>query len=539
MTGRVIGLQVATLAVTWWLVGLSRRNLLPFSSSSVDDYLALAGIAVCVAGLASVVAFTLSRRPVAAHVALMVQALGLMVLVGAARFPTIPDWATVIVDGSWLGAAAIGAALVFVASIDDDRRLWGRPACVLAAVLVTGVGAAVLDRGTGLRSTLGPLAPTAVPPAALVWLGLHTAVLFAGGLWLLSGGRSRQGPARLPLRHRSVTVVGALWLFAVVAERLIALLPTDSFRDVARGHYRPWAFLIGGKVPLLAYGALVVVVGWSVLVQPARRAPGGRLQLRNLDPVAILRNDMADWLGDPTLEIAFADGSGGWVAQSGEVRIDSARYDRRVTVLTRDARAVAALVHDVALLRSPEALATAAALAGLALDANQLVVESEARLSLAHQLSGRLLVADDLTRSEVLDELESGPLARLRRSIDAIELGAPLSDLLSELRLAASEVRQLSHGVYPVELADGGLWSALPDVAGVPRRRFPSSVELTAYLLAQDTGSFSLEDLGGVLRIRRAIDDLRPGIVDRLTVLGASIGDGFIDLPLDDDLMEW
>jgi hypothetical protein len=531
----VVVVEGAILAAVVWLVGLSRRTAQQVYAPSFADHLRVTSIAVAVAGVAGVVAWAASRHDRSRPLIAFIGAVGVGLAVGAARRPALPEWVTVLVDSGWLATAAavIGAALLSATVRDGvGRRL---TYCVLAAVAATGVAAAILDGGAGLRSTLGSLPSADVALPARVALAAHVVVLTLGGLWLARRAWSSRPPATRygPRGPLLIGVAAIIWFGSALAERVVPLLPVATFRDLGRGTYRPWAMVVGVHVPLVTCGALLVVMGWLVAVRPRVSAlPTGVLMLRDQDPVAMLRDDLAAWLGDPSLQLAFADGAGGWVAPTGDVCVDTSRYDRAATIVTRDEQPVGLLVHDVALASAPDAVATAAALAGLAFDANRLVAVSEGGLVEAHRLSDRLLRADATTRAEVLALLEDGPLARLRASADAVSFGALLPDVLLQLRLATSEVRWLSHGVHPPELADGGLRAALPFRPGVPERRLPPAVEITAFLLAHDDADASFEDRGTTLRVHRASGTLPPGTADRVAVLGGTVAGRVIDLPV-------
>ena len=116
----------------------------------------------------------------------------------------------------------------------------------------------------------------------------------------------------------------------------------------------------------------------------------------------------------PRLQLAFADGTGRWIAPSGEVHLDDLPYDRAITFVTRDGRPIGVLDHDIALSTAPDTLHTAAALAGLAFDANRLLAVSEGRLAETRRLGERLLGADIAMRAEMEELLDEGPIARLR-----------------------------------------------------------------------------------------------------------------------------
>ena len=72
------------------------------------------------------------------------------------------------------------------------------------------------------------------------------------------------------------------------------LLALGSFHDVYRDVYLPWALLGAVRLPLIATGATIGVLGWSLLVRPrAEQLPGGTLVLPDRDPVAMFGED---WL---------------------------------------------------------------------------------------------------------------------------------------------------------------------------------------------------------------------------------------------------
>jgi signal transduction histidine kinase len=85
-------------------------------------------------------------------------------------------------------------------------------------------------------------------------------------------------------------------------------------------------------------------------------------------------------------------------------------------------------------------------------------------------------------------ELRSG--VRIARNLGH-EVSRSLEAAVEETTILLDEVRKLAHGVYPAILTDAGLGPAvasLADVAGLPvkltgapTRRYPSSVEATAY----------------------------------------------------------
>ena len=301
-----------------------------------------------------------------------------------------------------------------------------------------------------------------------------------------------------------------IWFVAVVIERLVHLLPLESYRDLYFGTYADWSLVAAVHLPLVAAAAVIGSIGWSIAVRPqVERLPSGTFVLPDSDPVTMLRNDLADWVGDPTLQLAFADGEGRWIAPSGEVHLDDLRYDRAITVVTRDGRPIGVLDHDIALSAAPDALHTAAALAGLAFDANRLLAVSEGRLVEARRLGERLLGADTAMRAEVETLLDDGPVERLRSCADNLVFGAPISSVVESIQQATAEVRQLSHGLYPPELIEGGLGAVVGDRRGAPHRRLPPAVEVTAFRLVTGDPDGWFEDLGNYAADPRPTSDDR------------------------------
>ncbi len=159
------------------------------------------------------------------------------------------------------------------------------------------------------------------------------------------------------------------------------------------------------------------------------------------------------------------------------------------------------LDHDIALSMAPDTLHTAAALAGLAFDANRLLAVSEGRLAEARRLGERLLGADIAMRAEMEELLDEGPIARLRTLRIDLYFGAPIDSVVESIRQATAEVRELSHGLYPPELIEGGLGAVVGDRRGAPRRRLPAAVEVTAFRLVTDDPDRLVRGPGTMLRV--------------------------------------
>jgi hypothetical protein len=537
----------AALAVSVWLVWLSRRpvELNPYDTSA--DLGRVTALAIAIGILTAAVVWMAARRGFPWTSWIWIGAAGVLTVIGAGRRPELPAWMVIVTNAAWLaGAAAVAAAIVATPRFANVPRR--ASALLLALVAVAGVAAAIWGGGSGLGSTMGvtsaatgvdedsPPPPTDVPAAGRVVLAVHLVLLIVAVTWIAARWwRGRDTATGLTAALREPLVIcGALWFTATVIERVVHLMPLDSYRNVYLGAYSDWSVVTAVHIPLIAVGAVIGSIGWSIAVKPhVERLPSGTFVLPDSDPITMLRKDLADWVGDPTLQLAFADGAGRWIAPSGEVHLEDLRYDRASTVVTRNGRPIGVLDHDIALSTAPDALHTAAALSGLAFDANQLLAVSEGRLAEARRLGERLLGADIAMRAEVEELLGDGPIRRLQSCADNLAFGAPISSVVGSIQQATAEVRQLSHGLYPPELIEGGLGAVVGDRRGAPHRRLPAAVEVTAFRLVTDDPTGWFEDEGTVLRIHVRRQTIDPSVLDRIDVLGGTVSNDVVELPLD------
>jgi signal transduction histidine kinase len=216
-------------------------------------------------------------------------------------------------------------------------------------------------------------------------------------------------------------------------------------------------------------------------------------------------------LRDPSLQVAY------WRYETDEyvdlagrpVRLPAPESDRTVTVVERDGRRIAALMHDVSVTADSALVSGVVAAAGLALENERLSAEVRAQLEELRASRRRLVEAGDRERRRLERNLHDGAqqrllavsllLTRLERSAADVH---PDPDVLREMRDIAttaraelsrslSELRDLALGLHPVMLNDHGLAVALEDVlARVPipvdvsvvlAHRPPIQVEVAAY----------------------------------------------------------
>ena len=217
----------------------------------------------------------------------------------------------------------------------------------------------------------------------------------------------------------------------------------------------------------------------------------------------VLERTLGGGLGDPGLRLVFSLPEDGRCVDSAGRPCDrpAAAHGRVVTPLVRTGEPVAWIDHDAAVADAIEPSLTPAV--RLAIDNARLRLGLVTQLRELRLARRRIVREGDDERRRLERDLHDGVQqqllalgAELRSGVRiARELGHEASRALEaaveETTILLDEVRELAHGVYPAILTDAGLGSAvasLADVAGLPvklgetlRRRYPSSVEATAY----------------------------------------------------------
>jgi signal transduction histidine kinase len=293
-----------------------------------------------------------------------------------------------------------------------------------------------------------------------------------------------------------------LWVVAMLLAGAFALSPFGSDSPTGFGNLMwelravlqiavPWVFVYGLLSTRLAQSA----IGGLVVDLEAPVAPG---QLRVL---------LARTLGDPSVEVAYPMGDDRWVDAEGSplsASVDGER--RRTTLVERDGRALAVLLHDPAL--DPDLVRATAAAAGMAIENERLHAELRAQLEEVRASRERIVHAADDERRRVERNLHDGAQQRLltlslalhtaHRQLgngDYALLGETLTRTDQELALALEELRELARGIHPTVLTDAGLGPALSMLAGrcaVPvdvsagDERYLPTVEATAYFVVSE-----------------------------------------------------
>ena len=220
-------------------------------------------------------------------------------------------------------------------------------------------------------------------------------------------------------------------------------------------------------------------------------------------------------LGDPSLRVAYASPEG-FVDAAGHRIEPSDQGDQALTMIKRDDKLVGALLHDASLLEDPGHLEGVAAAAGLAIETAaslQALSASEERnrtlLDAIRSSRARIVEAGDSERRRLERNLHDGAQQRLVSLSLALRLAqsklnsdaAAASEILSgasvELALALEELRELARGIHPAVLTDRGLGPALEslanlaplpvELASVPSKRFPGSVEAAAFYVVSES----------------------------------------------------
>jgi signal transduction histidine kinase len=299
--------------------------------------------------------------------------------------------------------------------------------------------------------------------ATFVWLSAGATVAIAGLLVLLAvlGFRSSVGLER---RERSYGVRCAVFLAAVLAvPAALHLLTTAS----AWGQAAPRLYEVG----LMALAAFLL---WGLLRAPWERVPLTDLVVQLGEARApTLRDALARALGDPSLEVGY------WVADAGEfvdpegrpLALPADGDGRSTTVVDREGKPAAVLVHDHAVLGDPSLIEAVASAAKLGSANARLQAELHARVVDVAASRRRILVARDEERERLEGRLREGARRRLdqlaalladaRRSAVSPVTIERVANSEQQLVRTRDELTRFARGIHPRELTEQGLVAAL------------------------------------------------------------------------------
>jgi signal transduction histidine kinase len=328
-------------------------------------------------------------------------------------------------------------------------------------------------------------------------------------------------PARRVLAPVVITGV-----FGAAQSVLGPLLESRLVRDL--GHLSilllPLAFLAG--VWRVRLGRTTVA---DLLVRLPRSSP------------AELQDLLATALGDRSLRVAYyrADHDD-YVDRDGQpIAVPDGQ---EATVVVRDGRRVAALLHDPALREDRHVLEAVTSAAALELDNQRLAAEVRAQLVEVRASRARIVAAADEQRRRVERDLHDGAQQQLvtvalllrlaRQRLDELAdrdetLAGYLARGAEGLEEAVRELRELARGIHPAVLSEAGLVPALralaarsPQpvrVADVTLPRLPTPVEATAYYVAAEAVTNALKHAGATtisIDVRRDGDTLCLEVTD-------------------------
>lgn len=278
--------------------------------------------------------------------------------------------------------------------------------------------------------------------------------------WVLASAPARRSLAPVVVAGVTAAVVHALDFAAGVL--LIQVTPGTPLytADVITRTLVPYGFLLGLLRLRMARGAVADLV----------------VELGETPPPERLREALATALSDPSLEVLYWSESFGTYADARGEAVDVAAVaaDRSVTLLERDGRPLAAILHDPALAEDPGLVPAMAAAVRLAVDNERLAAEVRSQLDEVRASRTRIVEASDAERRRVERNLHDGAQQRLvalslalRRAQAQLpaDAGPELTDSLAaasdQLRDALAELRELARGIHPAILTEAGLGPAL------------------------------------------------------------------------------
>ena len=550
MGGRLLLIAAGVVAAALALVTVQSSHGL----SPVDPgvwgmaVLLVPGLAAVVAGAGTATAGSL------AHSGILLALVGIAWIVGAWDAPGSPS-PLVFTAGLVADSAALALAAHLLLGYPGGR-LRGRARFVLVAagyvVLVGVVGIAptlfFAPASTGcpqcpsnlLLRTDNPAAATALGKLA-GWLGV--AWITAVVLVVFVGRLTRRLP---PTRDGTVWVIAAGIGFLVFGG--LRLVPLGSFEA-----YR--AEFSAAQATMLVL--LATALGWARLrwARAQRRLVRLTLGLDHPGDRIDLAAAIGQWLGDPTLSIAYPVTADRYVDRDGApVYPTPAAGGYTVTQLRLGDQPLAALSHRAGLLNDPRQVPDLLAVARLGLVNERLRAQRAAQLADLRASRLRLVESADEERRRLERDLHDGAQQRLVSL--ALALRRPVrNDRTGHAQAAADGVgragtalREFARGIYPTALSQGvgpalqGLGESTGiALTGLPTRRLPPVIEATAYQVAAwaaTTGAASLRidttnpTTTMTIRFPAARDPIPSALTDRVQAVGGTIiEEGHEDTP--------
>lgn len=266
-----------------------------------------------------------------------------------------------------------------------------------------------------------------------------------------------------------------------------------------------------------------------------------------------LRDLLARTLGDPSLELALALPNGGYVDSRGRsLALPPSNSGRAVTLIKAETEPLAALIHDPALdEEDPGLVAAAGSAARMALENERLQADVRASLEEVRASRARILEAADAERRRLERDIHDGAQQRLVALGIALKLARDhavtrgeealvieLEGVMSQLKDALNELRDLAQGIHPAVLSRAGISPALRvlaeispipvEIKNAPLERYPERVEAAVYFVVSEALTNAAKHSGArqvAVSVRRDGDCLFVDVHDD-GVGGANAGRG-------------
>ena len=443
----------STILAVATVVGFTRQDPAVSVEHGLSTPALVAAFAAVVAVTASVWS-TLTEHP---HVAVGLSA--------AATGLLLPVWA----GWSWLPdgvrAGVLAAVPVSVAGSAQVVLRWhaqpGRSWALRAVWLLAATGGLVhlagynpfVDRSC--RRVCDDITP--VIEGAL---STHSAVVITSALTIAAGLLAALAVWRSRPRPPAPAVAGVDAALALLGCTAVATLIGwgDPVSDVVV------VLLPSGAIGLLGVAAIVAVIR----VRRTRIAVD-RLVSRLSEPESALRE-----LGGAIRDVHFAvPGDRRWVDAAGKDVVEAPLVGRRVELADEDGpvlRLFLARGDD-----SVDSLAELTPATRLALRNAQLAAGGKARLADVQASRRRVVATSDAERQRIERDLHDGAQQRLVSAAFYLSLARPrlssdgdrLTRAEAAVTTALTNLRAISHGIFPSALATEGLCSALEDLVGV------------------------------------------------------------------------
>jgi len=382
-----------------------------------------------------------------------------------------------------------------------EGRLRSRFERVLVGAAYTGaIGLQLVKLSFGAfgpRTLLEVSARPALASAAQHVQLLSLSAICLVGIGVLAARRRRAG------RHRRRSLALLIDLFAIGLVLIAALFVDGNFQG-------PW-FQPLQRTTLAVIGLSPIVFLLGLLDARLARSAVGELVIElRADPEAHdLRNALARALHDPSLTLAYwLPDFETYVDLDGRPLALPENPARTSTVIDRDGRQVAALIHDSELGEERELLDAVGAAAGIALENGRLQAELRARVEELKGSRTRVIEAGQKERQRLERNLHDGAQQRLialslrlsfleQRLVEQPDARAQLDSARQEIALSLEELRAVARGIYPAVLTGHGLAVALESLAAGASlpvrltveidRRLPEPVEVAAYYVVSES----------------------------------------------------